>query len=164
MCHVICGARGHTSSEFGAQGYGSYQSLFSLPSKKFAIARKEELSKLEMIEQLWDDRVANSSADHSYRSIPEYYSRVLTPSQTERLPVTLLALSNRRRNTIAKANIAYTLVGLLHQGIPMYKQHGELQPLVHLSLASDSDGLIERMACTFTRSCQQHQSLFLSMV
>ena len=56
-----------------------------------------------------------------------------------------------RRNTIARANIAYPLMVFLYQAMPMCKEHGELQTLAHLSLASDSDGSIERTACTFTR-------------
>lgn len=46
----------------------------------------------------------------------------------------------------------------------MDKQHGEFQTLAQLSLANDSDRLIEGMVCMFPKPCQQYESLFLSLI
>lgn len=170
MCDVIRGARGiyvllpdltiESKRAWGSRMWTLPEVLLSVkPEVKFCspFQETEELSKLDMAEQLWDG-IANS------RLLAEHYSNVLTLSRMELFSAALFALSHRPRNMFVKADFAYALMGLLHHRIQMDKQKGELHALAQLSLANDSDRLLERMVGLFPKPCQQHENIFLSLV
>ncbi|KAI4257749.1 MAG: hypothetical protein LQ352_001524 [Teloschistes flavicans] len=133
--------------------------MWTLPEA--LLARKQEIlfcsptetttiSKLAMADQVWDDGDA-SDADHQpTRVLAEHYSSVLTLGRLELFTIALEALANRQQNgTFYRGDIAYALMGLLHNRIQHDQSDSLFQSLAKLSLANDSDRLIERMVCMF---------------
>lgn len=80
--------------------------LSTKPNVKFCspFQETEELGKLDIAEQLWDDGVTTSITNQPSRVLAEHYSNVLTRSRIELLSVALLALSHRHRNAFARTS------------------------------------------------------------
>lgn len=162
MCDVIRGAENvlvllpdlsrARKLEWGAR-------MWTLPEA--LLARKQEIqicspgetktiSKLAMADQVWDDGDALDGDHQSTRLLTEHYSNVLTLGRLELFTIALEALSDRRQNgSFSSGDIAYALMGLLHYRIALDHSDTLFQALARLSLANDSDRLIERMVCMF---------------
>lgn len=125
----------------------------------------EMLSKLDMTGEVWDDGDEDDGENQPTRLLAEHYSNVLTLGRLELFSVALEALAYRsQKNAHTRADIAYALMGLLHFRIEMRKSETPFQGLARLSLANDSDRLVERMVCMFPRPDQQQENLFLRLV
>ncbi|KAL9589937.1 MAG: hypothetical protein Q9203_001256 [Teloschistes exilis] len=133
------------------------------------------ISKLAMADQVWDDGDASDGDHQPTRVLAEHYSGVLTLGRLELFTIGLEALANRQQNgTFYQGDIAYALMGLLHNRIQHDRSDTLFQSLAKLSLANDSDRLIERMVCMFpppspmaqnpyNPSHQEQENLFLSL-
>ena len=125
----------------------------------------EMLSKLDMTDEVWDDGESDYGENQPTRLLAEHYSNVLTLGRLELFSVALEALAYRsQKNAHTNADIAYALMGLLHYRIEMRKSESLFQGLARLSLANDSDRLVERMVCMFPMPDQQQENLFLRLV
>ena len=180
MCDVIRGAdhvivllpnlSRQKKLEWGAR-------MWTLPEA--LLARRQEIkfcsptestvvSKLGMADHVWDDGDARDGDHQPTRLLAEHYSNVLTLGRLELFTIALEALSNRRQNgSFSHGDIAYALMGLLHYRIDLDKSDTLFQALARLSLANDSDRLIERMVCMFPNpECQdtgEESNLFLAL-
>ncbi|KAL8722803.1 MAG: hypothetical protein Q9225_000752 [Loekoesia sp. 1 TL-2023] len=180
MCDVIRGAEHvfvllpdlsrQKKLEWGAR-------MWTLPEA--LLARRQEIkfcsptesmtvSKLGMADQVWDDGDALEGDHQPTRLLAEHYSSVLTLGRLELFTIALEALSNRRQNgSFSHGDIAYALMGLLHYRIDLDRSDSLFQALAKLSLANDSDRLIERMVCMFPNpECQdisQESNFFLTL-
>jgi hypothetical protein len=93
--------------------------------------------------------------------------RVLNLSRIELVTVALEALATRftqdtNRNTFTLADIAYALMALVQHRPRMNPNDSLFQTLARLSLANDSDRIVERMICIlpdYTKS--SHDSFVL---
>lgn len=177
MCDVIRGAE-HIFvllpdlSRQKKLGWGAR--MWTLPEA--LLARKQEIkfcspnetvtvSKLGMADHVWDDGDALDGDHQPTRLLAEHYSNVLTLGRLELFTIALEALSSRRQNgSFSNGDIAYALMGLLHYRIDLDRSDSLFQALAKLSLANDSDRLIERMVCMFPRQdtgCKSN--LFLAL-
>ncbi|KAL8711737.1 MAG: hypothetical protein Q9220_003908 [cf. Caloplaca sp. 1 TL-2023] len=181
MCDVIRGAENvlvllpdlslQRRTEWGAR-------MWTLPEAM--LARKQEImlctptetktvSKLGMADQVWDDGDPLEGDHQPTRLLAEHYSNVLTLGRLELFTVALEALSHRRQNgAFSHGDIAYALMGLLHYRIDLDQSDSLFQALARLSLANDSDRLMERMICMFPRPSDQSvlpedENLFLAL-
>ncbi|KAL8968055.1 MAG: hypothetical protein Q9183_002643, partial [Haloplaca sp. 2 TL-2023] len=162
MCDVIRGAEDvlvllpnfspKTQHEWGAR-------MWTLPEA--LLARKQEIrfcspdctktiSKLAMADQVWDDEETLDGDDQPTRLLAEHYSNVLTLGRLELFTTALEAIAARTQNgSFSPGDIAYALMGLLLHRIAYSADDTLFQALARLSLANDSDRLIERMVCMF---------------
>ncbi|KAK2624599.1 hypothetical protein QTJ16_005792 [Diplocarpon rosae] len=109
------------------------------------------IKKVEMTGSIWEDP-ARSSDDGPTRLLAEHFSGLLTLSRLEILSNAIAAFSDRSLNdyqAFARADVAYALMGLLHNRIEKDADDTLFQAIARLSLANDSDQLIERMVCLF---------------
>ncbi|KAL8676403.1 MAG: hypothetical protein Q9186_007067 [Xanthomendoza sp. 1 TL-2023] len=108
------------------------------------------ISKLAIADQIWDDGDAREGDHQPTRLLAEHYSNVLTLGRLELFTVALKALTNRTQNgSFSHGDVAYALMGLLHHRIDLDRSDSLFQALAKLSLANDSDRLMERMVCMF---------------
>ncbi|KAL8943711.1 MAG: hypothetical protein Q9216_000910 [Gyalolechia sp. 2 TL-2023] len=176
MCDVIRGAEHvfvllpdlsrQKKLEWGAR-------MWTLPEA--LLARRQEIkfcspsgsmtvSKLGMADHVWDDGDPLEGDHQPTRLLAEHYSSVLTLGRLELFTIALEALSSRRQNgSFSNGDIAYALMGLLHYRIDLDRS----DTLAKLSLANDSDRLIERMVCMFPNPDRQdadsESNLFLAL-
>jgi hypothetical protein len=102
-----------------------------------------EISKMEFPAQVWDDgEVA--------RQLIENYEGNLTLSRLELVILALECLKNRVEKGTTKyldGDLSYALMGLLRQRPKVDPTDSAFQAFARLSLANDSDQLLERMIC-----------------
>ncbi|KAI9692884.1 MAG: hypothetical protein M1822_004878 [Bathelium mastoideum] len=105
-------------------------------------------TKLEMSDETWGNG-EDSDGDHQpTRLLAENFSGVLSLTRIGLFTIALEALSKRHQNgSFSQADVAYALMGFLHERIQFDKDETDFQGLARLSLANDSDRLLERMIC-----------------
>lgn len=82
-----------------------------------------------------------------FRLLAENFTGTLTLSRLELIQVALSALKSRKYKEFQTGDIAYALMTLLTKRPRMDPTDSEQQALARLSLANDSDRIVERMAC-----------------
>ena len=160
MCDVIRGAE-HicivlpkinlaNKKQWGARMWTLPEALLARKQELIFASPKniEVLSKLDMTDEVWDDGESVDGEHQSTRLLAEHFSSVLTLGRLELFSVALDALSHRSQSgDFSQGDVAYALMGLLHYRIPLDRSDTLFQALARLSLANDSDRLIERMVC-----------------
>ncbi|KAI9870079.1 MAG: hypothetical protein M1830_004712, partial [Pleopsidium flavum] len=177
LCDVIRGARGicvilpdlslASKRVWGSRMWTLPEALLSSRQdiKFCSLEKTETLSKLDMTDEVWDDGDPDDGDNQPTRLLAEHYSSVLTLGRLELFSVALEALAHRfQRRALTDADLAYALMGLLHYRIQMRESESLFQGLARLSLANDSDRLVERMVCMFPKHNQQQENLFLALV
>ncbi|PQE32756.1 3-hydroxyisobutyrate dehydrogenase protein [Rutstroemia sp. NJR-2017a WRK4] len=91
--------------------------------------------------------IVRDGNDEIFRLLAEHYSGTLTLSRLELIQVALEALRSRQMTPFQQGDIAYALMTLLTKRPRMDPTDTEEQALARLSLANDSDQIVERMAC-----------------
>jgi hypothetical protein len=91
--------------------------------------------------------IVRDGNDETFRLLAEHYSGTLTLSRLELIQVALEALRSRQMTPFQQGDIAYALMTLLTKRPRMDPTDTEEQALARLSLANDSDQIVERMAC-----------------
>lgn len=167
MCDVIRGSarvvvmlKGDSPSlktEWGSRMWTLPEALLA-PSESVYFCTPQEstfkiasISKVEMSGAVWED-ATEGDEDTPTRLLAEHFTGPLTLSRLEILSNAVAALGTRALNNYAshtRADVAYALMGLLHNRIPKDPTDTSFQALARLSLANDSDRLIERMVCLF---------------
>jgi hypothetical protein len=110
------------------------------------------MRKVEMTGSVWEDPDVDGEDGGPTRLLAEHFTGLLTLSRLEILSNSIAALGNRFGNKYvpyAKSDIAYALMGLLNYRIEKAPSDTLFQSIARLSLANDSDHLIERMICLF---------------
>lgn len=87
-----------------------------------------------------------------FRLLAEHYTGTATLSRLELASVALRALRSREYTLFQRGDIAYALMALLRVRPKMDPTDSEAQALARLSLANDSDKIVERMACLYSAS------------
>jgi len=107
--------------------------------------KPQRISRLEFVEWIWEDaEVARQVLDH--------HEGTLTLSRLELVILALDSLKSRVHNTdlFLPGDLSYALMGLLRQR-PKFpakdKKDTAFQAFARLSLANDSDRLLERLCC-----------------
>ena len=100
-----------------------------------------EYTKIDISREIWTD-------GEPTRLLAEHYSGLLTLSRLELISLGLNALSSRKsEKEWTPGDIAYALMALLRYRIRMNPKDTLFQALARLSLANDSDRIVERMIC-----------------
>jgi hypothetical protein len=106
-----------------------------------------ELDKRNFAVSAWDDAPDG-------RQLVDHYEGTLILSRLELVLLALKCLKSRLGGTIeyCKGDLSYALMGLLRQRPKVDKNDSAFQAFARLSLANDSDLLLERMICMLPRS------------
>jgi hypothetical protein len=102
-----------------------------------------EISKLEFPAQVWED-------GETARQLIDHYEGTLSLSRLELVVLALYSLSYRVETGTTKyleGDLSYALMGLLRQRPKIDASDSAFQAFARLSLANDSDRLLERMIC-----------------
>jgi len=100
----------------------------------------KEVYKKNLAALLWDDSSMT-------RQLVDHYEGNLTLSRLELVILALGCLSNRTTSRYLNGDVAYVLMGLLRQRPVVDRTDSEFQAFARLSLANDSDSLLERLIC-----------------
>jgi hypothetical protein len=112
----------------------------------------ESMRKVEMTGSVWEDPDVDGEEGGPTRLLAEHFTGLLTLSRLEILSNGIAALGNRftnRYKSNTQSDVAYALMGLLNYRIEKEASDTLFQSIARLSLANDSDRLIERMICLF---------------
>ncbi|RDL37448.1 Uncharacterized protein BP5553_04881 [Venustampulla echinocandica] len=123
------------------------------------------MNKVEMSGSIWEDTEVDDE-DSPTRLLAEHFTGVLTLSRLEILSNAIAALGDRaykNYHSHTRGDIAYALMGLLHYRIEKEPNDTAFQALARLSLANDSDRLIERMVCLFPDPSKPEVSAFMQL-
>lgn len=90
------------------------------------------------------------------RQLVDHYEANLTLSGLEPVILVLGCLSNRTTSRYLDGDIAYVLMGLPRQRPVVDRIDSEFQAFARLSLANDSDSLLERLTCLLPEAPSQH--------
>ncbi|KAH8587656.1 hypothetical protein B0O99DRAFT_601419 [Bisporella sp. PMI_857] len=108
---------------------------------------------MEMVHRAWavqtttDNRIVSDGNEETFRLLAEHFTGTLSLSRLELIQVGLTALRSRQWREFQRGDIAYALMTLLSKRPRMDPTDSELQALARLSLANDSDRIVERMIC-----------------
>ncbi len=108
---------------------------------------------IEMVHRAWavrtteDNQIVSDGNEETFRLLAEHYTGTLTLSRLELIQLGLTALRSRQWREFQRGDIAYALMTLLTKRPRMDPTDTELQALARLSLANDSDRIVERMIC-----------------
>ncbi|KAH9210147.1 hypothetical protein DL95DRAFT_308442 [Leptodontidium sp. 2 PMI_412] len=101
------------------------------------------LSRLELSHRTW----AKNQFCLRVRELIDHYDNTLTLSRLELVVIVLECLLSRETTIFSEGDLAYALMGLLRQRPTTDKSDSAFQAFARLSLANDSDRLLERMIC-----------------
>lgn len=120
-----------------------------------------ERSKIELAEEVWEDH-------ETTRLLAEHYTGLLNLSRLELITLALEALIRRQyqnpeklQSTWTQADVAYALMALLRYRPRMDPTDSLFQALARLSLANDSDRIVERMVSMLPDPAATHHSSFV---
>ncbi|KIW19459.1 hypothetical protein PV08_00031 [Exophiala spinifera] len=108
----------------------------------------KELPKKDLAAIVWEDTALT-------RQLVDHYEGNLTLSRLELVILALKCLSQRRTSKYLDGDLAYVLMGLLRRRPFVDHTDSEFQAFARLSLANDSDSLLERLLCVLPRSEDQ---------
>jgi hypothetical protein len=108
----------------------------------------KEVYKKNLAALIWDDSSMT-------RQLVDHYEGNLTLSRLELVILALGCLSNRTTSRYLNGDMAYVLMGLLRQRPVVDRTDSEFQAFARLSLANDSDSLLERLICLLPQAPSQ---------
>lgn len=120
---------------------------------KDGVDKVEVVDIMEFTHRSWartltpSNEIIRDGNDEIFRLLAEHYTGSLTLSRLELIQVALQALKSRQYTEFQRGDIAYALMTLLTKRPRMDPSDTEEQALARLSLANDSDQIVERMAC-----------------
>lgn len=111
---------------------------------------------MELAANVWTD-------GEPARLLAEHYTGLLTLSRLELISLGLEALAYRRdmESEWTPGDVAYALMSLLHYRPRMNPSDNLFQALARLSLANDSDRIIERLTCMLPDATKTYHSAFV---
>jgi hypothetical protein len=133
--------------EWGSRMWTFPEVLLAHPNKEVLVYKRGEennpwrLTRMELAYQIWEaDRLR-------VRELIDHYDNTLTLSRLELVVIALECLLSRKTKTHSEGDLAYALMGLLRQRPTVDFTDSAFQAFARLSLANDSDRLLERMIC-----------------
>lgn len=106
------------------------------------------VSKKNFAALTWDDAAVT-------RQLIDHYEGSLILSRLELVILALQCLNNRRTSQYFKGDLSYALMGLLRLRPNVDSSDSAFQAFARLSLANDSDMLLERLICTLPKDPAQ---------
>ncbi|KAJ5760680.1 hypothetical protein N7520_007836 [Penicillium odoratum] len=106
------------------------------------------LSKRNFTVEAWDDALIS-------RELIDHYEASILLSPLELVSLALKCFPNREKSIYADGDFSYALMGLLRRRPKVNKEDSAFEAFCRLSLANDSDQLIERMICMLPRDIGQ---------
>lgn len=104
--------------------------------------------------QYWDD-------DSFFGQLIDHYEGSVILSPLELMTTALLCLQNRQTTQYLPGDLSYALMGLLRQRPSVCHSDSAFQAFARLSLANDSNRLLERLICLLPKSpSEPWQSLY----
>lgn len=112
-----------------------------------------ELDKRNFAATVWDDAPDG-------RQLVDHYEGTLILSRLELVVLAFKCLKSRLGGTTeyCKGDLSYALMGLLRQRPEVDKEDSAFQAFARLSLANDSDRLLERLICVLPKNCSEDWS------
>ncbi|KAH0562481.1 hypothetical protein GP486_002827 [Trichoglossum hirsutum] len=112
-----------------------------------------EIMKKQFAAVVWEDPLIS-------RQLIDHYTHSLDLSRLELVTIALRCLKDRRTEQYLRGDLSYALMGLLRQRPKVDHTDTAFRAFARLSLANDSDMLLERLVCTLPKS---RDSPWLSM-
>jgi hypothetical protein len=112
-----------------------------------------EIAKKNFAAVVWNDPLVS-------RQLVDHYNKNLDLSRLELVTIALKCLSSRERGEYLDGDLSYALMGLLRQRPTIDSSDSDFQAFARLSMANDSDMLLERLICTLPKD---HTASWLSM-
>jgi hypothetical protein len=104
------------------------------------------LSRMELVDRVWkNDRLRA-------RELIDHLDGSLTLSRLEHVTIALGCLMSRTTGAHANGDVTYALMGLMRLRPTVDKTDSAFQAFARLSLANDSDKLLERMICLLPKN------------
>lgn len=100
----------------------------------------EKIAKRNLPSRLWDDAA-------TIRQLIDHYEASLQLTQLELISIALECLQRRQTEKRNAGDVAYALMGLLRLRPKVHKSDTDFQAFARLSLANDSDQILERLIC-----------------
>jgi hypothetical protein len=104
-----------------------------------------EISKKHFAGVVWDDR-------HISRQLVDHYNGNLVLSRLELVTIALRCLKERQTEKHLNGDLSYALMGLLRQRPKIDRNDTAFEAFARLSLANDSDMLLERLVCILPKN------------
>ncbi len=123
----------------------------------------QTLSLLDMSDDVCDDGNPDEGHNQPTGLLAEHHFSVLSLGRLELFSVPIEALQNRSQNgNFSNGDLAYALMGLLHNRIQLDPSGSLFQALAQLSLANNRDLLMERMVCMLPDASKQDRNIFIA--
>ncbi|KAF7898821.1 hypothetical protein EAE99_012356 [Botrytis elliptica] len=103
-------------------------------------AEPELVAKRNLPGRVWDDAIA-------LRQLIDHYESSIHLTKLELISIALECLKRRQTEKRMAGDVAYALQGLLRQRPRVLQSDSDFQAFARLSLANDSDMLLERLLC-----------------
>ncbi|KAF5874855.1 putative 3-hydroxyisobutyrate dehydrogenase protein [Botrytis fragariae] len=103
-------------------------------------AEPELVAKRNLPGRVWDDAIA-------LRQLIDHYKSSIHLTKLELISIALECLKRRQTEKRMAGDVAYALQGLLRQRPRVIQSDSDFQAFARLSLANDSDMLLERLLC-----------------
>jgi hypothetical protein len=105
----------------------------------------EQVAKRNLPARVWDDA-------GMLRQLMDHYEASLHLTQLELISIALECLHRRQTKKRNAGDVAYALMGLLRLRPTVHKTDTDFQAFARLSLANDSDMMLERLLCLSKRT------------
>ena len=143
VCVMVPGFSEASLHDWGKRMWTLPEALLSSnPNIRFCSSESTmQVSKIALAADVWKD-------GETSRLLAEHFTGLLTLSRLELISLGLEALGNRETQSLhTQGDLAYALMSLLKQRPRMNPYDTLFQALARLSLANDSDQIVERMIC-----------------
>ena len=120
---------------------------FSVYKRGDSIDKPTKIHKRNMAAQLEDGPLS--------RELIEHYEGSLVLGQLELITIALRCLHKRQKGKYLDGDMSYALMGLLRQRPTVVRRDSEFQAFARLSMANDSNLLLERLICILPKSINQ---------
>ncbi|KAG4431383.1 hypothetical protein IFR05_013143 [Cadophora sp. M221] len=132
------------------------EALLATPHRKITVYQRGhqeplKLTKKQLAAFAWTDSATT-------RQLIDHYEGNLTLSRLELVIVAMQSLFARKTTQYLQGDHAYVLMGLLRLRPKIDKTDSSFQAFARLSLANDSDMLLERLMCILPQNPNQHWS------
>ncbi|ATZ56860.1 hypothetical protein BCIN_14g00750 [Botrytis cinerea B05.10] len=104
------------------------------------VVEPELVAKRNLPGRVWDDAIA-------LRQLIDHYESSIHLTKLELISIALECLKRRQTEKRMAGDVAYALQGLLRQRPKVFQSDSDFQAFARLSLANDSDMLLERLLC-----------------
>jgi hypothetical protein len=144
---------------WGARMWTLPEALLSSSKRKIKVYTRGhdgpalEIDKKRFAAVVWNDPLIS-------RQLVDHYGGSLHLSRLELVTIALKCLKTRERGEYLKGDLSYALMGLLRQRPTVDGSDSDFLAFARLSMANDSDLLLERLICTLPKD---HTASWLSM-